>query len=666
MSGFNIQGLIDNQLRSGTSIHTPIVEAIVNGIHSIEELGTTNQSFVKVHVIRSNQGDLESEKNEIVGFKIVDNGAGFNSINKKSFDTAYSKKKISKGGKGLGRFTWLKYFKDVRVISIFYENEGWHKLSFAMGRDEEIIEKQEYQKLESGSCETTIEMLEVGKTKIPERGLNPLSRVILEKILPYFIIKDKICPSIYVCEADGSEPILLNSYIESEKHDGIKEIIIENNTFSLGEGEYTKTFDVRLFKIYSSRGRTSKISLVADRREVTETNVSDFIPEFEDEFYEPSDEVGVAGRNYILKAYVFSEYLDKNVSAERGKFNFDDKDLFNKISIREIEEQVASIISNVEKGEVESRRNRKLLKVKKYVEEKAVWHNGIVDNIDFSKLPVSASNVEIETFIQREKYINEIRATEELQKIIEVSDPMEISEKVSNLVAHITESCKNDLVHYVTTRKCVLDALEKLLEVDEDGKYQKEDVLHNIIYPKGKDSIGTNYSDHNLWILDERLNFTKYVASDKRIPDSGDPDIIAFHKSYMYRLANEDSNPITIFEFKKAGRDDFANASSHEDPVKQIIRYCKDIRSGNYKVKGRPVSVNDKTCFYGYVVCDVSPKYQKVLEEDHEFKITPDGKGWYRWYEPRNLFMEVITWDKLVRDARMRNEVFFNKIGISN
>lgn len=42
----------------------------------------------------------------------------------------------------------------------------------------------------------------------------------------------------------------------------------------------------------------------------------------------------------------------------------------------------------------------------------------------------------------------------------------------------------------------------------------------------------------------------------------------------------------------------------------------------------------------------------------------PDGLGWFRWFGNNSLYMEVLSWTKLLRDAEMRNKIFFNKLGI--
>src|SRR3546814_15100763 len=104
-----------------------------------------------------------------------------------------------------------------------------------------------------------------------------------------------------------------------------------------------------------------------------------------------------------------------------------------------------------------------------------------------------------------------------------------------------------------------------------------------------KDSEELNYDAHNLWILDERLNFTSYVSSDKPLQAlNGDrTDITVYNRRVAFRGDNEASNPITIFEFKRPQRDDFADPSSKEDPVQQIVRYVNQIKIGRASCRER-------------------------------------------------------------------------------
>jgi hypothetical protein len=42
----------------------------------------------------------------------------------------------------------------------------------------------------------------------------------------------------------------------------------------------------------------------------------------------------------------------------------------------------------------------------------------------------------------------------------------------------------------------------------------------------------------------------------------------------------------------------------------------------------------------------------------------PDRLGWFGWFKNINLYVEVVSWDKVLRDAKMRNRIFFEKLGI--
>ena len=147
-----------------------------------------------------------------------------------------------------------------------------------------------------------------------------------------------------------------------------------------------------------------------------------------------------------------------------------------------------------------------------------------------------------------------------------------------------------------------------------------------------RDSDEIDWETHNLWMLDERLNFAAYISSEKPINDGkgSRTDITVFDKRVAFRGENEASNPITIFEFKKPERDDFVNPSSKEDPVQQIIRYANQIRDGKFKTpKGREILVNENTPFYGYVVCDLTQKVKTWLEREKNFTPIPAGLGWF-------------------------------------
>jgi hypothetical protein len=664
MSNVNIKRAVEN-IRSGTTIYTAIVEVIINAIEAIE----SNKGEITIVVERSAQQEMDGSTPAVKSFEIIDNGIGFTDENRESFDTLYSDQKIREGGKGFGRFICLKYFEHFSVDSVFKNVDAFKRRTFDMGNNNDIIVNENVSLSESKETGSTIRLISVKDGKLPDKKLSTIARNIVEKSLPCFISKDYVCPKIVIAEKDKSNSIVLNNYVSNELSAVIKEIPVAINGFSLKGKSGENDFTVRLFKFYSPKNQKSKISLVAHRREVTDTAIHNHIPEFVDEFYDKNmDGSDDRERNYIIKAYVFSDYLDDNVSLERGGFEFQkDNDLLLGISQNDIERAASDIAKKAVGDDITMRQEKKRERVKSYVEEQAPWHREILKDIDLSGMAYHPSYEEIESRLQKEKFKHEVSIKREVGQILAESNIKNFKANITAIVSKISGTSKNDLVHYIALRRNVLDIFKRSLELDPDGSYSAEGVVHDIIFPRKGDSETTSFHDHNLWIVDERLNFTEYISSD--LPLNGTtterPDLLVYDKRVLFRGDNEPSNPITIFEFKKPQRDDFVNPSSKEDPVQQIVRYVNNIREGDFKTpEGRQILVSENTPFYGYVVCDLTKKVKKWLETEKDFKSMPDYLGWFQWRENINLYIEVVSWDKILKDATMRNKIFFHKLGI--
>ncbi|WP_114910845.1 ATP-binding protein [Acidibrevibacterium fodinaquatile] len=667
MSNVNVRRLVEN-IRSGTNIYTPLVELVVNGIQAIDAKGIPN-GLVQIEVLRNGQADVLDRLEDVDGFVVKDNGIGFTKSNRDAFDTLYTEQKIADGGKGFGRFTCLKYFDRVKVSSTFAEGDTFRERSFRMGLDKDIIVDEKEGLSQAQATGATVEISGIKSVRVPDKKLETISRVVVERLLPYFVDKERACPRVVIRDANKpSDTVSLNDYLGKENSQ-IVEMKVDDGTFSLSANEDEKTFQVRVFKFFAPRTAKSKVSLVAHRREVTDNPLESYIPEFAEEFFEPGPDQDLAkGRNFVIKAYVFGDYLNDNVSLERGEFRFQtDTDLLNGISQNDIEQKASEIVQSVVGAEIAARKRRKEVRISEYVTNDAPWHRILAKEVDFSALPMRPSNQDIELHLQKKKYEKEVVTRTQVTALLNSENPDELGEKISQLIESISDSSKNDLIHYVSMRKCVLDLFSKSLEIGADGKHKSEGEVHDVIMPRKKDSEELNYDAHNLWILDERLNFTSYVSSDKPLKSAkGDrTDITIYNRRVAYRGDNESSNPITIFEFKKPQRDDFADPSSKEDPVQQIIRYVNQIREGKFKTPtGRDILVNDTTPFYGYVVCDLTKKVKDWLQKEKNFTPMPDGLGWFNWSGNISLYMEVLSWTKLLRDAEMRNKIFFNKLGI--
>src|SRR5262249_47339813 len=144
---------------------------------------------------------------------------------------------------------------------------------------------------------------------------------------------------------DGTGAIKLNAFVSNELSGMVQEIALDRDKFTLKRSGTDEQFNVRVFKFFSPKHQKSKLGLVAHKREVSGSVIHKYIPEFEDDFYESKTNGEIDHqRNYIIKAYVFGPYLDKNVSLERGGFEFQmETDVLLGISQVDIERGAAEI-----------------------------------------------------------------------------------------------------------------------------------------------------------------------------------------------------------------------------------------------------------------------------------------------------------------------------------
>ena len=81
-----------------TTVYTPLVEAVVNSIESIEDLNIENGRIV-IELVRDKQVSIEEDHlPPVVEVRITDNGVGFNNKNTESFNTIYTEQKVRRGG----------------------------------------------------------------------------------------------------------------------------------------------------------------------------------------------------------------------------------------------------------------------------------------------------------------------------------------------------------------------------------------------------------------------------------------------------------------------------------------------------------------------------------------------------------------------------------------
>lgn len=171
------------------------------------------------------------------------------------------------------------------------------------------------------------------------------------------------------------------------------------------------------------------------------------------------------------------------------------------------------------------------------------------------------------------------------------------------------------------------------------------------------------FEEMNLWIVDERLAYHRYLASDKTLSSmpfldsrsTKEPDIAVFDQAFAYSDSDEPFSSVTIVEFKKPDND-------KKNPVDQVLEYIDLIRSGKKKKENQQsFGVTEGTIFRCFVICDLTDKMRTHCLNSGLLP-TADNIGYSGYNQGRHAHIEVISYHKLMADAKKRNEIFFEKL----
>lgn len=645
----------------------PLFETIINSIQSLEDTVTDNKIII-VEALRSPNvqirvnadGTRSEEQSHFEEFIVTDNGNGFNEANFKSFQEAYSQQKIKKGCKGIGRFLWLKAFEKVVISSTYIENGKWYLREFDFTLDG----------ISPGSEPKDLgDSQQVNLTRVTLKGFLPryretvayklesLARRIIEHCLPYFIMGN--CPTILLKDNRG-ESYSLNQFFEATYKDSLAQDELE----LMGR-------DYRLYHMLLSQGADShELHLCANSREVKSIELSKKIPNLEKGRKLPTKD----GDVYYV-GYLTGDYLDENINVERSEFEFEDYPILgdNKpAGEQEIIDAAVETIQTFLKDDLNTVGDKKKNQIDRIVQSTHPQYRLLLNRRPevYDKIPsgLTDDKVDLELYKHQQKWefdtIQQKHDIEERVKKRATDDPY-FKTLFDEYCQSITELNRAGLAEYVIRRKAVIDLLGDALAADDNGKYSKEARVHSIICPMQISSDDVKFDDMNLWLIDDRLAYHHYLASDKKLNTlpaleceaDKRTDIVVFDAALSYTADPDNINSITIVELKRPMRDDNEN-----DPVLQVLKYVKEIKAGRLKKEMRKGFSNmDHVSFYCYVVGDLTPSLRESAES-RGLTETQDKEGYFGYNPTYGAYVEVISYDKLLKDAKQRNHVLFEKL----
>ena len=665
----NVEGKIHEIRLDAKKGYQALFEVISNSIFSINNTGKRDGRIdIKIErdpVCQNEMGVSEDElkkRQKVKDIIVVDNGEGFTTKNFDSFLTCYSALKQNKGGKGVGRFTCLKVFDSEMVESVYEENDIRYKRTFVFLPKNEL--ENETKNKTSENVSTVIKLLNI-KNKYKNDFPTDL-KVLADLIIEHFFIDfltEKI-PTIYLSDTyNGS--LCVNQYYRDEA-----EYEREKASFSV----LNTSFDIYHVKA-SSVNKCNKLYLCADNRNVSKIDLRKYIPNLQSNISSSDD-----GKKKWYFAYLTSEYLNDMVNSERTDFNFPTEDKtdmgFTDISSDTITKQTVEIISNYLQKDLEIIEAEKRERIDNYINSKAPKYRRLKEYYpDFYKRVPNDANedkIEMALYAILRDWESEIKKKGiELKNKSKKYDASTIEKLKDEYIAGVSDICKASLVDYVCKRKAILDILNDSLCKDQDTqKYSLEEVIHKLICPMISTSDELNCDDMNLWIIDEKLAYHYYLASDRtfssqkpiEVDSSKETDLSIYHVGMAFNDMPKTMpfRALTIIEFKRPCRDNYSN---DDNPVQQVFDYISLIREGKAKDRnGRPISGSlDNLPIYVYIIADIMPSLAKICK-DSGFATTPDGDGFFMYHPNHKAYIEIVSYNKLLQDANSRNRVLFDKL----
>lgn len=644
---FDVLGRINNmRLPDGrTALLYSVYEAVSNSIHAINDRFGQDNAAAKGRV----DVDISHDENGDVGLiSITDNGIGFTDENLESFETSDSRFKYKRGGKGVGRFIWIKLFQTIRIDSVVKAGPSKERVRFRFAPEKQ--NSIAYKRVSSAADSDIGTTVTLSKLRREQRGRVRPSSYLKDLALHFFpqFISGTL-PKIFITY-DG-ETANLNDFISGKVDKPVSETI----SVDFGSGA-TELIVSHLFVDNSISTNLRNSYLLTAHGRLVGDPIS---IERKYALKELSD-----GKSYV--GVVRSDFLDERVDQERTGFKLTNEqhEILEKAVLHTAE---AFLIDHISKMRARQRITVEGLVIEHpqlatQFESIDEYVNGLSPGMDDEQI---AQNL----FVLLYRDERELRKRiDELDNLSSLDD--EARYQAQETLEEIQNQERGRLAELVVKRHQVLQIANLMLKFKDDEKksYHYERVIHEIICPMGEMYKFGEHTRHNLWMLDDSLSTYEFFASDKAINalareanSRKEPDLIFFNPLGFRREGM--AEPVVIVEFKRPG-----DERPSQDPVRQVLRYIEELRGSRITdIDGAVISdISDETPFECIIVCELTPATRLLFESSLAQSPMPDGQGYYGWSKPHNAHIRVITFSKMLRDAERRNQSFFDQLKLGS
>ena len=335
----------------------------------------------------------------------------------------------------------------------------------------------------NGKVSTTIELTDFKTAYQKQCPKKPetIGSFIVEHFLEFFI--GPRCPNVFLHDEARNAPLDLRQIFEHE-------MVAKSTPETVRVGEIN--FSVLHVRLSSTHIKDHVLHFCANHRVVRSEKLGRQVPNLMPRLRNDNDQ------EFVYAGYVESPYLDSRANSERTAFNIteDDSELLSSettwTSIR------TSILDNCRaflSPYTEPIRARKAERIQDFVRTQAPMYRPILhlipDELDAVSPDAPDSEVDLHLYKGFQRVESSLR--DEGQRLLSQTNGQEedidqYRAKLQEYFEKINQVKAADLARYVCQRKAILEFLKKQLSIADDGKYPKEDRVHNIIFPMGKTS----------------------------------------------------------------------------------------------------------------------------------------------------------------------------------
>ena len=425
------------------------------------------------------------------------------------------------------------------------------------------------------------------------------------------------CPKIMLVDSETSEQIDLGDLFRTDVLDHS-----ESADFNIKE----KDFRITHVQVAAAHDAGHRLNFCAHKRTVRSESLGSKILNLTPSLNDPETK-----KSFVYSGYVSGAYLDETVSPERTGFDVDDEAMLmgtEDLSWQDLVDNSVSQATSYLTPYTEPIKAEKDERIRTYVQVRAPQFRHLLKHrqraLDTIAAQLPDEKLDIELYRIDQTYQVELQGR--YDELLAASDPrtMDHAEYEGQLEAFIEEWNEvgmSKLAKHVVHRKATLSFLDSRRELQASGKYLLEDAVHKVIFPLRQTSDDVPPDKMNLWIIDERLAYHYYLASDKQFTQMKDaveissrerPDVIIFNNPAAFVDSSAPFHSIVLVEFKRPARDDYDDS---ENPIIQVYNYVRSIKAGKTKDRhGKPINVSKATPYYAHVICDITPTLRDQAE----------------------------------------------------